>query len=944
MLSYAYTDYFKSKIIYWEYRDGIKHQCDADMPLYFYIEDKEGEYKTIQGKTAKKLEYERWGKFKEKREKMREYGVKLYESDISLQTKFICNHYYGVDLKMPKEFNIFFLDIEVHLEHGFPRAEDAEGKITLITIFSTRDKKYYVFSEKDFDASFIKEKHGCEYVKRVHSTEESLLRDFIQFIRREHPDVISGWNSQDFDIPYIVNRANKILGEDEINKISPVDNIRTEEVRDKKTGLMHKQYFISGINCIDLMEVYKNYTASIKSSYALDAICLEEIGEGKIKYDGTLVELYNDHWQDYVAYNIQDVALLSKLDNKLGYMSLLITFCYGCKVPFEHYSKTTRVLDGAFISKLIEERIVLPDVNRALIDEMKRLKEVAEAGDASDDDLNRINNIKYVGGFVADPEKGAHEWVESFDATSLYPSIMIGWNISPETKLGTINDAQGVEQVYDFIAGIPTAENRQIAFTIGSKQGLTTVKKIATLIKNNNYCLAANGTFYRQDFVGVIPKFVDEWFQKRNQYKKEMIACKKSGDKEGEHYYNLLQWNFKILINSVYGYLGTRYSRFYDIDNARAVTLTGQGGLKRTMKRLNSFFQEEWQDSEFGKTLNAANFKDFVIYGDTDSVYVSCGRLINSFNFKPVTSFSKEDEKRLRNDYKVDKVEQIGNEINFITKDKATQKDKIIKHEIAHESVIDLLNKKFEPYIQKIIEDNMVNFTVKAANCKVNKISFKRESICRSAIFVEKKKYAMWLLNDEGNVPADKLKVTGLDIVRSTTPTVAKKVLKEIVFDILRKMDRTYTVNQIKETREKFLHSKPEDIAFTAPVNGLTKYNEKFTQNNDQFKSTPKHVRAAMIYNMLLSEKIDLQDKYDFIYNGDKIKHLALKTGAVWQHDVIAFKGKWVADFNIDQYIDYDQQFQVAVLNLMQKLFKLMDWELPRFDCHEFASIFKKKS
>ena len=934
MLSYAYPDYFKSKMIYWEYQGGTKHQCEADMPLYFYVEDKDGEYKTIQGKTAKKMEFDRWKQFKEKRDKMREYGMKLYESDISLQTKFICNHYYGTDLKMPKEFNIFFLDIEVHLEHGFPHPESAEGKITVITIFSTREKKYYVFAEKDFDADFIKTKHGFDYQKRIHDTEESLLRDFIKFVRHEHPDIITGWNSQDYDIPYIYNRCQKILDPDEINEISPVGHIREEEVRDKKQGIMRKQYFISGINCIDLMEVYKNYTASIKSSYALNTICLEEIGEGKAEYAGTFGDLYKT-WQKYIEYNIQDVDLLRKLDEKLGYMSLLITFCYGCKVPFEHYSKTTRVLDGAFISKLIEEQIVLPDVNRALIDEMKRLREAAESGEANEDDLNKINNIKYVGGYVADPEKGAHEWVESFDATSLYPSIMIGWNISPETKLGTINDPVGVEQVYDFIAGLPTVEDRQIALTIGSKQTMTSVKKIGTLIKNNNYCLAANGTFYRQDFVGVIPKFVDEWFQLRNKYKKAMIACKKAGDKEGEQQYNLLQWNFKILINSVYGYLGTRYSRFYDVDNARAVTLTGQGGLKRTMKMLNKFFQEDWQDSDFGKSLKAANFKNFVIYGDTDSVYVSCGRFLKSFDFK-ATPITAADEARLIKDYKVDSIEQKDNQIIFTTKGKP------VAHELEHESAIDFLNTKVEPFVQKMIEECMIKYTINSCNCKVNKLSFKRESICRSAIFVEKKKYAMWLLNDEGNVPADKLKVTGLDIVRSSTPLVAKKALKGIVFDILRKMDRSFTVAQIKETREKFLHSKPEDISTFAPVNGLTKYNEKFTLNNDEFKSTPKHVRAAMIYNMILTEQPDLQDKYDFIYNGDKIKYLATKVGAKWQHDVIGFKGKWMSELELD--IDYDQQFQVAVLNLMEKLFKLMDWELPRFDCHEFASIFKKKA
>jgi DNA polymerase elongation subunit (family B) len=437
--------------------------------------------------------------------------------------------------------------------------------------------------------------------------------------------------------------------------------------------------------------------------------------------------------------------------------------------------------------------------------------------------------------------------------------------------------------------------------------------------------------------VGVIPKFVSEWFDKRKKYKKMMIERKKAGDKEGEQYYNLLQWNFKILINSVYGYLGTRYSRFYDVDNARAVTLTGQAGLKRTINRLNNFFQNEWAETELGKKLGATNFKDFVVYGDTDSVYASCGRLMNSFQFKP-SKFTKDDLVRLKKAYEVETVEVDDKNIEFTVKGKTT------KHQLEHEYVIDFLNVTMEPYIQDIIENNMVAFTVKSCNCKVNKISFKRESICRSAIFVEKKKYAAWLLNDEGNVPADKLKVTGLDIVRSNTPTIAKKALKEIVYDILRKIDREHTVKQIRETREKFLHSAPHDIAFNAPVNGLTKYKEKFKLNNDQFKSTPKHVRAAMIYNAVLAKRKDLQDKYDFIYNGDKIKYLALKPGADWEDNVLAFKGKWINELKLDTNIDREMQFRVGVLNLMEKLFKLMNWELPRFDCHSFASIFKKKS
>jgi DNA polymerase elongation subunit (family B) len=893
----------------------------------------EGTYKTVTGKPAKKMEYSKWSKFKDDREKFREYGVKLYESDISLQTKFIASHYLGQELKTPKEFNIFYLDIEVHLETGFPRPEDAEGKITVITIFSTRDKKFYIFAEKDFNASFITEQYKCEYQKRIHRTEESLLEDFINFIYHEHPDIISGWNSQDYDIPYIINRTKKILSPEHVNRLSPVGNIREEEVRDKKQGIMRKQYFISGINCIDLMEVYKNYSPSIKSSYALGVICKEEIGVGKLEYEGTLVDLYND-WQKYMEYNIQDVDLLTQLDNKLGYMGLLITFCYGCRVPFEHYSKTTRVLDGAFISKLIEENIVLPDVNRKLIEDMKKLYDAAEAGSATEEQLNTINSSKYVGGYVADPIKGAHEWIESFDATSLYPSIMMGWNISPETKLGTIQD--GVDDVYACIHGDTTNEEKQIPITIGSKQSVTNVGKIAKLILKNNYCLAANGTFYRQDFVGVIPKFVTEWFNARKKYKNMMMDCKKKGDKDGEQYYNLLQWNFKILINSVYGYLGTKFSRFYDIDNARAVTLTGQQCLKRTMNKLSQFFSTEWAESELGKKLNASNFKDVIIYGDTDSVYVSAGNWLKSISYKDNTdTFSTDDMNNLKIEYKVDAVNQIDDNIKFVVKDKT------ISHLIAHERVINLLNNTFEPFVQDLVENNMINYSEKTANCRKNTISFKRESICKSVIFVEKKKYAMWLLNDEGNVPADKLKVTGLDIVRSSTPMIAKKVLKDMVFDMLRKLDRDHTVKQIRETRDKFLKAEPHEIARYAPVNGLTKYKDKFDMNNGKFVSTPIHVRAAMIYNMLLNERSDLQNKYDFVYNGDKVMHIALKENKDNPYDVIAFKNKWVPEFGL--IIDREQQFEVGVLNLMTKLFELVGWDLPKFDCHEFKSIFTKK-
>lgn len=936
MLSYVYPDYRSKKIVYWEYDDqGNKNRLEADMPLYFYIEDEDGDYKTVTGKNAKRLEFNTYKQLKEKRDELKSYGVKLYESDISLQTKFICNNYYGIELKLPKGFNVFKLDIETFLETGFPHPDKAEGEVTLISIYSTRNQKYTVFSCRDFDKSFVKIKTGVECEKRLYNDEVKLLRDFIRFIRYEHPDILTGWNSQDYDIPYLINRMKKLLDPEEYKLISPVDDVNEIEVRDKKSGIFKKQYFIQGINCIDLMEVYKNYTPSIKPSYSLNAICMEELGEGKLEYSGTLNELFKENWQQYVEYNISDVDLLRKLDNKLGYLNLLITFCYGCRVPFEHYSKTTRVLDGAFVSNLVEAKIVLPDVNRALIEEMKRLNEAKEEGTLSDDDLDTINSMKYVGGYVKDPEKGIHEWITSFDATSLYPSIMMGWNISPETKVGTI-DENYIDLVYQFMASpINNLGENKIHVTIGSKRVETTISKVVSIITENGYCLAANGTFYRQNSLGIIPKFVNEWFNKRKEFKKKMIDAKKKGNKDQAQYYDLLQWTNKILINSVYGFLGTRYSRFYDVDNARAVTLTGQSIIKKSFNHLNNYFEHKWNISKLGKSLNVENFNNIVVYCDTDSIYVHGGRLLESSNINTNEIFTQEELEKLKTEYGADEITQENNNINIKIK------DKVISHEIKHERVINCINRIFEPVIQKLIDDEMKKFTLTTCNCKENKISFKRESICRSAIFVEKKKYAMWVLNDEGNVPIDKLKVVGLDIVRANTPYVAKKALKEIVFNMLKKIDRDFTVNEIRKTREKFFASPIEDISFNSPINGLIKYTDKFDANNEQFKATPFHVRGAIIYNQIMKDKVELHSKYDFIYNGDKAKVIYLKTSPTQEYNVISYKGKWPTELGLTDNIDYEQQFSVSTLNLLNKLFNLLNWELPQFDCYSFDDLFK---
>ena len=566
--SSVYFDRYHSNIHLWEYEEGEKVHKVLPAPMFFYMEtpddDKdESPYTTIFGKPAKKVEFDKWYKYKQAVEKYTEWDRKIYESDVPVETKFIIDNYQAEELVSP-DFDIHYMDIEVHSEKGFPRPEDANFPVTVITTWSTKHNKFFIFAERDFDEDFLKES-GEDYEKIIFDSERDLLEYYFEWIPNEHPDIVTGWNSNGYDIPYLMNRAVKLFDEEFINKISPVGYVKERMVRINEYR-EEGRWTIGAINLIDMLEVYQNYTFSQQESWKLDYIAEMELGDKKIEYDGTLVDLYNNDWQKYIEYNVQDVRLLRKLEEKKKFLPLLVTFCYGCRVPFEQYMKTTRVLDGAFISSLLAEGIVLPDVNRD-----------AELGD-------------FIGGYVKEPIKGLHDWVVSFDATSLYPSIMMNLNISPETKIGKI-DKDNVQQIMGVLSG--KSNDTRINF----HGDYFTANEFGEFLKENNFSMAANGCIFRQDKLGIVPRFVELWFNQRKVYKKKMLAAQAQGNKKDAETYHNLQLNFKILINSVYGYLGTKYSRFFDNDNAVAVTMTGRCITMSSAKAINHHFgTKKWDE------------------------------------------------------------------------------------------------------------------------------------------------------------------------------------------------------------------------------------------------------------------------------------------------------------------------------------------------------------
>lgn len=869
--SNVYFDHRHSEIHYWEYNNGVKEHKTAPAPLFFYVAQpdstEETGYTTIYGEPAKRIQCEKWREYKDTVERYKDMGMDIYESDVPVETKFIIEHYLNSNLK-PPNFDIHYLDIEVHSEEGFPKPEQADFPITIITVWSTKDKKFYVFAEKNFNVDFIT-KEGEEVQKYIFDTEEKLLSNYLQWTRRKHPDFLSGWNSNGYDIPYIMNRAEKILGEGESKKISPVGVVREREVT-LKSGKSQQRFMIGGISTIDMLEVFKNYTFSQRSSWKLDDVAEDELGEKKIAYVGTLADLYNNDWQKYAEYNVQDVRLLRKLEEKKGFLNILTAFCYGCHVPFDFYQKTVRVLDGAFLSELAKECVVLPDVDR-------------------DDEGG-----KFPGGFVKDPIQGLHEWTVSFDATSLYPSIMMGWNISPETKIGKLKESSVVKIREALGDGVIT---NTTVFTEDDEE--MELQEVVDLIKAGNYCMAGNGALYTQDKVGVVPRFVKEWFNKRKNYKKQMLVAKAAGDKEAEQTYDNLQLNYKILINSVYGYLSTKYSRFYDLDNAMGVTLTGQSITKQVAEVVEHYFANEWVNHPLASKREAHNFDGAAIYCDTDSIYVDVGQILDSLRIKYRDS---------------------------------TDDDEMDK-------VIGFINKHIAPFISDYIQDSMDHLSTKSYNCKENHIFFKRESIARRSFFIEKKKYVMWEVNGEGDIKVDKLKATGVDLVRSSTPPLAKKYMKEYVFELLKKVDRNLFIERIRSVRKEFLQADVAQIAFPSTANNMIDWGLR-REREGKFKSTPQHIKGSILYNQAIKDRPNLATKYDLIYEGDKIKFVLMKPGPLWRYNILSYKDKWIDELGIDNYIDRERQYERAFFNPLKRFFELLKWDVPNLSSNDLSAFF----
>ena len=505
----------------------------------------------------------KWGSMKESRQAMKEYGGNVFGFD-QFQYSFISDNYRGmVDYDLDK-IKIGYIDIETSSEHGFPDVRNANEEVLAISYRC--GETFRVYGCQGYEPS-----EGILYVPCT--TEEHLLLEFVNDWSMNYPDIITGWNSRFFDIPYLVNRIVKILGQKMANKLSPWGWYKENEIN--LFGNRKQQIFdLVGISSIDYMDAYKKFTYVNQESYSLNHIAYTELGEKKLDYSeySSLHELYKTNFQKFVDYNVHDVVLLERLEEKMKLLEMIISLAYMAKCNFNDVFSPVKMWDCIIFNHLKDQQIVVPP---------KKHETKLEA---------------YEGAYVKDPQIGRHKWVASFDLNSLYPHLIMQYNISPETLVGMHTESGLVDALLDKEVDID-------------------------FLKEKNLTMTPNGSLYTRKKQGFLPALMEKMYTDRVKYKDLMIKEQKKGkaaDTNKLAQYHNMQINLKIALNSAYGALGNQWFRFYDVRNAEAVSVAGQLSIRWAERAVNQYLN---------KIMETEN-DDYVIASDTDSLYIALDSLV----------------------------------------------------------------------------------------------------------------------------------------------------------------------------------------------------------------------------------------------------------------------------------------------------------------------------
>jgi DNA polymerase elongation subunit (family B) len=550
---------------------GNRIKEEIDFNPYILLEDKNGKDRSIYGTSLKKKEF---GTSWDRSKFIKDGNFRRIYENLPPYQQFLIDNYWmqceGDDFAKYPLKNCF-LDIECPLPSGFPDLDTANATINLLTAYNNFDKKYMVFGLKKYTPT----RPDVEY--KHCKSEDDLLKSFIGYFSSEGFDNIVGWNSNGFDIPYLINRITFQLGKEWADELSPIGRIY-EKINNKgKYGQPTKEYVIEGVSCLDYLIMYQKFKMEKEDSYKLDNIAEIELDRHKVDYDGTLWDLAKDDWDNYVNYNIVDVELIVELDEKLGYIELLRFLAYTGLCNLEKAIQTVPAMNGAIAIQARKRGEYIPTF------------------------VKPISDYKAPGGYVSEPKKGYVDNLVTFDANSLYPSVMISLNLSPETKIGK------VEKIGDMIY-LHHTSGRVFEFNNAN---------FSKYLAEEKACLTKAGFLFSQKTKGIVPEFLDNLYSKRKEMKGKMLEAKRIGNKDDVQKYDTIQYAYKIHLNSLYGYMLEKYAPMGDADIGTSVTLTGQAAIKKSAELYKEYLRKRIPNITEGEISNSYR------YSDTDSLFVS---------------------------------------------------------------------------------------------------------------------------------------------------------------------------------------------------------------------------------------------------------------------------------------------------------------------------------
>ncbi len=851
---------------------GQRRYVEYPARYQFYYPDPKGKYRSMFGESLGKVTARSFKDFT--KEQKIHSNQTLYESDINPVFRTLEENYLG---KEPPKLHVAFFDIEVDFdpERGYASPEDAFMPITAIAVHLQWLDTLVCLALPPKTMTMAEAQEAIKEFPNtiLFETEAELLDNFLTLI--EDADVLTGWNSEGFDIPYTVNRVVKVLSKEDTRRFC-LWNQYPKKREYEKFGKAAITYDLVGRVHLDSLEVYRKYKYEEMHSYRLDVIGELEVGEKKTQYEGTLDQLYNQDFKTFIEYNRQDTALLDKMDKKLKFLDLANVLAHGNTVLLQTTMGAVAMTEQAIINEAHQQGLIVPSRQRK-----------GEQGDTA-----------AAGAYVAYPKKGLQDWIGAVDINSLYPSAIRALNMGPETIVGQLRPTQTDEFIQNQMllhkksfAGswedkfgtieyeTVMSKDKATEITIDWSNGDTSIHsgaEIYDVIFNSNkpWMLSANGTIFTYEYEGIIPGLLKRWYSERKEMQKKSKDAETAGNKIEAEYWDKRQMVRKINLNSLYGALLNPGCRFFDKRIGQSTTLVGRQVARHMASKINEIICGEYDYK--GKSI---------IYGDTDSCYFSAWSTLRTEVEKGNFQWDKDTVVQL--------YDQIADEVN----------------------------------------DSFPQFMLDYFHCPKSRgevIKAGRELVASKGLFITKKRYAVLNYDKEGkrldnDGKPGKIKAMGLDLKRSDTPEYMQDFLEEILLDVLQGAEEQYVLDKIIEFRREFKSKPGWEKGSPRRANNITEYQEEEKKKGKA--NMPGHVRASINYNRLREMN---GDKYSMqIVDGMKVYVCKLKNNALG-YTSVAYPvdelkiPKWFQDLPFD-----DLEMENTIIdNKIKNLIGVLEWDI----------------